>query len=143
MANTIKLEVVSPDKVVYTADINMLIVRSTDGELGILPNHAPLIAGLVPNAMRLLTDDGEQLVAVSGGFMEVQPQKITVLASAAELPINIDVNRAQKAYARAKERLEAFKNTEPKLVDLDMARAETALNRAKARLQATKTAVEK
>lgn len=139
MANKIKLEIVSPEKVVYTTEVNMLIVRSTDGELGILPNHAPLIAGLVPNAMRALNDDGEQLIAVSGGFIEVQPKKITILASAAELPINIDVNRAQKAYARAKERVEAFKNAPAKSNDIDMIRAHAALDRAKARLMATKT----
>lgn len=143
MANKIKLEIVSPEKLVYTTEVNMLIVRSTDGELGILPNHAPLIAGLVPHAMRVKLDTGEQLIAVSGGFIEVQPQKITVLASAAELPINIDVNRAQKAYARAKERVEAFKNTVPRPNDIDMVRAQAALDRAKARLIVTKTAFDK
>lgn len=142
MANKIHLEIVSPKDVAYRADINMLIARSTDGDLGILPNHAPLIAGLVPNAMRVLTDEGEQLIAVSGGFMEVQPKKITILASAAELPINIDVNRAQKAYQRAKERLEAFKKDAPQKRDIDMARAHAALDRAKARLKATKTTFE-
>lgn len=143
MANKIKLEIVSPDKVVCTTEVNMLIVRSTDGELGILPNHAPLIAGLVPHAMRALMDDGEQLIAVGGGFIEVQPQQITVLASAAELPINIDVNRAQKAYARAKERVESFKNTTQRPTDIDMVRAQAALDRAKARLVATKTPFDK
>ena len=81
--STIKLEVVSPDKVVYTEDINMLIVRSTGGELGILPHHAPLVTGLVPHAMRvrISQDRDEQLIAVAGGFMEVTPEKITVLAT--------------------------------------------------------------
>ena len=84
---SIKLEIVSPDKVVYTQDIAMLIVRSTGGELGILPHHAPLVTGLVPHAMRVKLGDGdEQLIAVAGGFMEVTPEKITVLASAAEQP---------------------------------------------------------
>lgn len=86
---TIKLEIVSPDKVVYENDISMLIVRSTGGELGILPHHAPLVAGLVPHAMRIRlgADRDEQLIAVAGGFMEVTPEKITVLATAAEQPI--------------------------------------------------------
>ena len=70
---TIKLEIVSPDKVVYSEDINMLIVRSTAGELGILPHHAPMVAGLIPHAMRVKLDGKEQLIAVAGGFMEVQP----------------------------------------------------------------------
>ena len=75
---TIQLEIVSPDKVVYSADISMLIVRSTGGELGILPHHAPLVTGLMPHAMRVRLggDRDEQLIAVAGGFMEVTPEKI-------------------------------------------------------------------
>ena len=100
--STIQLQIVSPDKVVYEADIAMLIVRSTGGELGILPKHAPLVTGLVPHAMRVKMPEGdEQLIAVAGGFMEVTPEKISVLASAAEQPIDIDINRAKQAYARA------------------------------------------
>lgn len=103
---TIKLEIVSPDKVVYENDISMLIVRSTGGELGILPHHAPLVAGLVPHAMRIRlgADRDEQLIAVAGGFMEVTPEKITVLATAAEQPIDIDINRAKEAMARLRAR---------------------------------------
>lgn len=130
MANTIKLEIVSPQKVVYSTDVNMLIVKSTAGELGFLPNHAPLVAGLMPAPMRLLTDGGEELVSVSGGFVEVQPKKITVLAANAELASEIDVDRARRAYDRAKERLSKG--------DIDVARAEAALSRAKARLRTAK-----
>ncbi len=136
---TIKLEIVSPDKVVYTADISMLIVRSTGGELGILPNHAPLVTGLVPHAMRvrLGADRDEQLIAVAGGFMEVTPQKITVLATAAELPIDIDINRAQQAMERAKKRIAEFHNGSAGTTeDIQVKRAEFALQRAVARLRA-------
>ena len=105
----IKLEIISPNKVVYSADIDMLIVRSIAGDLGIMPKHAPLLAGLVPHAMRAMIDGTENLIAVSGGFIQVQPDKIIVLASAAELPIEIDINRAKKAYERAQKRLESFK----------------------------------
>lgn len=136
---TIKLEIVSPDKVVYTADISMLIVRSTGGELGILPNHAPLVTGLVPHAMRvrLGADRDEQLIAVAGGFMEVTPQKITVLATAAELPIDIDINRAQQAMERAKKRIAEFHNGSAGATeDIQVKRAEFALQRAVARLRA-------
>ena len=141
---TIKLEIVSPDKVVYTNDISMLIVRSTGGELGILPHHAPLVTGLVPHAMRvrLGADRDEQLIAVAGGFMEVTPEKITVLATAAEQPLDIDINRAQEAMARAKARIEAFHQRTPEAKDIDVERAELALQRAIARLRATKTEFE-
>ena len=142
---SIKLEIVSPDRVVYSDDIAMLIVRSTGGELGILPHHAPLVTGLLPHAMHVKFPDREELIAVSGGFMEVQPEKITVLDSAAEEPIDIDINRAQRAYQRAKERIDAFRKgtttAEQKTIDLE--RAEAALRRAIARLDATKTSYDK
>lgn len=140
---TIKLEIVSPDKVVYTADIAMLIVRSTGGELGILPHHAPLVTGLEPHAMRVRfgADRDEQLIAVAGGFMEVTPEKISVLATAAEQPIDIDINRAKEAYARAKERIGSFHQA-PTEGKIDINRAELALHRAMARLRATKIDVE-
>jgi len=130
LTKTIRLEIVSPQKIVYAKDVNMLIVQSTAGSLGFLPNHAPLVAALKPAPMRLLTDDGEELIAVSGGFVEVQPTEITVLAANAERPQEIDVNRAQKAYERAKVRLE-------KREGIDVARAQAALERAKARLKTT------
>lgn len=131
---TIKLEIVSPDKVVYENDISMLIVRSTGGELGILPHHAPLVAGLVPHAMRIRlgADRDEQLIAVAGGFMEVTPEKITVLATAAEQPIDIDINRAKEAMAR----IAAFHQGTPEGKDVDIDRAELALRRSSARLRA-------
>ena len=135
----IKLEIISPNKVVYSADIDMLIVRSIAGDLGIMPKHAPLLAGLVPHAMRAMIDGTENLIAVSGGFIQVQPDKIIVLASAAELPIEIGINRAKKAYERAQKRLESFKENPEVKSDVDTLRARAALERAKARLKATKT----
>ena len=136
---TIKLEIVSPDKVVYTADIDMLIVRSTDGELGILPHHAPLVTGLVPHAMRVKMEGTEKLVAVGGGFMEAQPEKISVLASVAELPEDIDADRARKSMERAKQRIEAYKAGGEARGDINILRAEASLQRALARLKALGT----
>lgn len=126
---TILLEVATPDKgEVFSKEINMLIVRSICGELGILPKHARLLTELTPHAMRIKEGGGETQLFVSGGFMEVTPDKITILADAAENPDDIDVERAKSAYNRASERL-AKKNAE---IDID--RAEAALARAKARL---------
>ena len=139
---TIKLEIVSPDRVVYAADIDMLIARSTGGEIGILPKHIPLVTGLQPHAMKIHVDAKEQLIAVAGGFMEVTPEKITVLATAAEEPIDIDVNRAQRAYERAQERLKRLRELpEQERADIDEARATLALKRAIARLQTAKAAM--
>lgn len=135
----IKLEIISPNKVVYSADIDMLIVRSIAGDLGIMPKHAPLLAGLVPHAMRAMIDGTENLIAVSGGFIQVQPDKIIVLASAAELPIEIDINRAKKLMNVHKNVWKAFKENPEVKSDVDTLRARAALERAKARLKATKT----
>ena len=137
---TIKLEIVSPERVVYAADIDMLIARSTGGEIGILPKHIPLVTGLEPHAMKIHVDAKEQLIAVAGGFMEVTPDKITVLATAAEEPIAIDINRAQRAYERAQERLQKLReDPEAQASIIDEQRASLALKRAAARLQTAKT----
>ena len=127
--STILLEVATPDKGdVYKNDINMLITRSICGELGILPKHARLMTELIPHAMRIKETGGETKIFISGGFMEVTPEKITILADAAENPDDIDVERAKAAYNRASERLNK------KDPDIDIDRAEAALARAKARL---------
>ena len=137
---TIKLEIVSPDRVVYAADIDMLTARSTGGEIGILPKHIPLVTGLEPHAMKIHVDAKEQLIAVAGGFMEVTPDKITVLATAAEEPIDIDINRAQRAYERAQERLQRLReDPDAQASIIDEQRASLALKRAAARLQTAKT----
>lgn len=132
---TILLEVATPDKgEVYKNDINMLITRSICGELGILPKHANLLTALIPHVMRIKEGGGEVQLFVSGGFMEVTPKKITVLADAAEKPEDIDVERAKTAYQRANERVTTYKNSPKSHEDIDIDRAEAALARAKARL---------
>jgi len=91
--------------------------------------------------MKIHVDAKEQLIAVAGGFMEVTPDKITVLATAAEEPIDIDINRAQRAYDRAQERLQLLRES-PDTQDgiIDEQRVILALKRAAARLQTAKTA---
>lgn len=132
---TILLEVATPDKgEVFSKDINMLIVRSICGELGILPKHARLLTELIPHAMRIKVDGGENQLFVGGGFMEVTPEKITILADSAESPDDIDVERAKAAYKRAEERVTAYKTAPKSHEEIDIVRAEAALARAKARL---------
>lgn len=129
MAKTIQLDIVTPDKTVFSQAINMVIARTTDGDIGVLPGHIPLIAGLQIWPLRVLTDEGEKEIALCGGFIEVQPEKVTILAPCAEMPENIDVARAQAARERAEIRLK----TAP--ADMDMERAELALKRAMMRLK--------
>ncbi|MBQ7454388.1 MAG: ATP synthase F1 subunit epsilon [Selenomonadaceae bacterium] len=132
---TILLEVATPDKgEIFSKDINMLITRSIAGELGILPKHANLLTALVPNALRIKEGGTETQLFVSGGFMEVTPDKITILADSAEVPEDIDVERARAAYKRAKDRVDTFKSAPKAHEDIDIERAEAALARAKARL---------
>lgn len=136
---TIKLEIVSPDKMVFSEAVQMVIVRSTGGELGILPHHAPLLTGIVPHVMRVKRNDAEEFISVCGGFMEVTPEKISVLASAAELPAEINIDRAQKAFVRAEKRLKLLQDSPEEHKDIDYERAHAALERAKARIQTSKT----
>lgn len=126
---TVRLDIVTPEKLVYSEDVNMVIARATDGDIGVLPGHAPLITGLAVWPLRVLKEDGEHRIAVCGGFMEVQPTKVTILASCAELPGEIDIARAKAARERAEERLNGEQ------ADIDVARAEAALKRAVTRLQ--------
>ncbi len=129
MANKIRLDIVTPERIVYSEDVNMVIARATDGDVGILPGHAPLVAGLDVWPLRVLNDEGERQISVCGGFIEVKPDKVTILAACAELPGEIDVKRAAAAKERAEGRL---KDAQP---DIDVQRAEAALRRALVRLR--------
>lgn len=125
---TIKVSIVTPDGPVYEADVEMVSTKAKSGELGILPGHIPLVAPLEIGAVRLKKDGRTEFVAVSGGFLEVRPDKVTVLAQAAEKAEDIDVARAKAAKERAERRLQAKQD------DIDFKRAELALRRALNRL---------
>ncbi len=130
MANKIRLDIVTPEKIAYSQDVGMVIARATDGDIGILPGHAPLVAGLAIWPLRILKEEeGEMHISVTGGFIEVQPDKVTILASTAELPDEIDVDRATAAKERAEARLK------DRVEGLDITRAEAALRRALVRLR--------
>ena len=127
--NKIKLDIVTPERVTYSENVNMVIARAVDGDVGILPGHAPMIAALDTWPMRVLRDDGEIKIAISGGFLEARPKKVTILTNSAELPSEIDVKRAQAAKERAESRLKSKEG-------VDIERAEIALKKATTRLQA-------
>ncbi|GBF11818.1 F0F1 ATP synthase subunit epsilon [Tepidibacillus infernus] len=128
--STIRLEIVTPERKVYSDDVNMVIVRGEMGELGILPKHAPFVTPLVISPVRIKKDGKEQLIAISGGFLEVNENKVIILAETAELPEEIDVNRAIAAKERAESRL-ATTGKE----DWDFKRAQAALQRALNRIR--------
>ena len=129
---TVLVNVVTPDGPVYDADVEMVSVKAQSGELGILPGHIPMVAPLQIGAVRLKKGSSTELVAVTGGFIEVRPDKVTILAQAAETAESIDVARAEAAKKRAEERLNQ------KTDNIDFKRAELALQRAINRLNVTK-----
>lgn len=133
MAGSFTLNVVSPTGAVYSDEVEFLVVPGEAGELGILPNHSPLMATLKIGVIRITKDGKVNKMALSGGFVEVGGNKVNILAESAEIADTIDIARAKAAKERAEQRL-ASKNA-----DIDMVRAELALLRAVARLRATET----
>ena len=125
----IRLEIVTAEKQVYSGDVDVIIAPGIDGELAILPRHAPLMTMLRPGELRLRQGGEETSLAVTGGFMEVRPDKVTVLADAAERADEIDIERAEAAMRRAEDRLMTHRN------EIDVARAQAALQRSLARLK--------
>ncbi len=129
MAKTITVEIITAERVVYREDVNMVVAPGIEGQLGILPRHAALLTALQPGELRVKKDGQEVSMSVTGGFIEVRPDKVTVLADAAERSEEIDVARAEAAMKRAQERLKT-KDAEQ---DLEVAIA--ALRRASVRLK--------
>jgi len=128
------LSIVTPEKVYCEVDINSLVVPGTEGYLGILSNHAPLISSLKPGKIEYKDSENKEIVlAVSGGFIEVSDNKATILADAVETTNEIDIERAKKARDRAKDRIEKKSSEADSDVNID--RARVALLRALNRLR--------
>jgi len=127
----IRLEIVTGERVVYDDDVDTVVAPGSEGELGVLPHHAALMTTLQPGELRVRKDGQEVLMAVSGGFMEVLPHKVTILADTAERAEDIDIARSEQARKRAQDRLaEAAKGGE-----IDPARAQAAMRRALVRIK--------
>ena len=127
----IRVEIVSQDRPVFEGDVDIVVAPGEDGEMGILPHHAPLLTTLKPGVLKVRAGGHEELFAISGGVMEVQPTLVTVLADAAERAEEIDISRAEEARKRAEASLLAGvpRNSEAYLS------AEAALRRSNLRLQ--------
>lgn len=133
MAGTFALRIVSPEGDVLNENVEFVVLPGGAGELGILPNHAPLIAGLEIGVVRYTLNGNVKRLALAGGFVEVADNSATVLADTAELSEQIDLPRAQEAKERAKKRLSDASS------EIDLKRAELALRRARARINASET----
>jgi len=130
----IRCEIVSQDRMVFEGDADIVIVPGVEGEMGILPNHAPLLSTLKFGILKVRRGGREEVFTVAGGVVEVQPEIITVLADAAENVAEIDVARAEAALRRADEFL---KTGPPPDTDAYLA-MEAALRRSSLRLDAVR-----
>ena len=128
---TIKLEIVTAEQQIFSDEVDSILAPGIDGELGILPHHAPLMTMLQPGELVIRKGGEESDFAVTGGFLEVLPDKVIILADACERSDAIDTARAEAAIKRAEEQLKAAGPGLPE----DHARAEASLRRALARLK--------
>ena len=127
---TMQLDIVTAEGVTYSDHVNGLVAPGVDGELGILPNHTPLLTILQPGEIRIIKEGEEDTyIAVSGGFLEVMANKVVLLADTAERADEIDEARAEEAVRRAQERLEH------RVSDMDLERALASLRKSQARIK--------
>ena len=132
MADVFEVKIIEPDGMFFEGDGTFLEFASVEGRMGVYPNHIPLTTILQPCVVKIHIGQEVKKCAVMGGFVEVQKEKVTMLAEDAKWPEEIDIARAKAAKKRAEERLLK------KGADIDLMRAEIALKRAMARLSVTK-----
>lgn len=126
---TFRLEIVTAERMIFSEDVSAVIAWGVEGQLAILPHHAPLMTMLQPGDLMIRKDKEEEYVVISGGFLEVRPDKVIILADACERADEIDIARAEEAKKRAQETMKAAPLT------ADAAMAEASLRRSLARLK--------
>ena len=131
MGDKIHLKVITHEKVVLEQEVDELYVQATDGRLGILKNHLPVICALNIGVTKIINDEQERQIATMGGILQFENNKATILTDNAELDCDIDVARAMQAKERALARLKAKDD------NLDLVRAQLALSKAIARISAS------
>lgn len=129
MAEKLHVDIVTVEGRRFKGDADFLVAPGSEGELGVLPHHIPLLTALAPGSVKVRNDGEERYFFVSGGFLDVRPDQVTVLADAAERAEDIDEARAEESRRRAESLLQQ------KLSDTDQAAASAALARAEARLR--------
>lgn len=131
-SNSFLLRIISPDRIFYEGQVNMVEFNTTEGEVGILPGHIPMTVIVKPGIINITESEGEKEAALHSGFAEILPECITILAEVIEWPEEIDAARAEAAKERAEERLRN------RAAETDIVRAEIALQRAITRIQILK-----
>ena len=127
-----RLEIVTAERILFEGEVDVVVVPGADGEIGVLPKHAALMTVLQPGELRYRTGDREEQFVVTGGFVEVRGDRVSVLADAAEHIDEIDMARVEEAIARAQERIAEQRG------DVDLERALSSLRRARVRLNVTR-----
>lgn len=127
--NIFKVEIITPDRIFYTGEATMIEFNTVEGEIGVYANHIPLTTVLAPGIVTITNGDEVREAAVHAGFAEILGDRVTLLAEIAEWPDEIDESRAERARARAQERLAAKDAT------TDLKRAEFALRKALVRIE--------
>ena len=127
-----KLRIITPDRVFYEGTADMIEFNTTEGEIGVLPGHIPMTVIIKPGVLTITEKDEVKEAALHSGFVEILPDRMTILAEVVEWPGEIELERAEAAKRRAEERIKSH------APETDMARAETALMRAVARIQVLK-----
>ena len=130
--NDFKLRIITPDRIFYEGDVEMVEFNTTEGEVGILPGHIPMAVILKPGVLTITEGEETKEAALHAGFAEILGDKVTIMAEIVEWPDEIDLERAEAARERAEERI---KTVSP---DVDKLRAEAALMRAVARISVLK-----
>ena len=125
-----QVEIITPDRIFFAGEADMLEFNTADGEIGVYKNHIPLTTVLEPGVVIIHNGDEQKVAAVHAGFAEILGEKVTLLAELAEWPDEIDIHRAEEAKIRAERRI--HDNSQ------DIDRAELALKRAMLRLEMTK-----
>ncbi len=129
MADVMKLKVITPEKQFYEGEVAMVELTTTEGQIGIYPNHIPLMAVVAPGLLKIHEKGEVKKTSLMAGFITIMPDLVTIMAEVAEWPEEIDFKRAEEARTRAERRLSSND------ADLDVLRAEMALKRALVRLE--------
>ncbi len=113
MADPLQVEVVSADEVVWSGTSTLIIAKTVDGDMGILPGHAPVLAVLAPGGVEIVTEDASrEVVAVDGGFLSVAQGRVSILSEYARMADEISIDQAERELADAQARLDAGEDTE-------------------------------
>ncbi|MCP4664792.1 MAG: F0F1 ATP synthase subunit epsilon [Deltaproteobacteria bacterium] len=129
-------EIVTPEKVLVSQEVDTVVAPGSEGEFGVLPGHTHFLSGIVPGELRYQSGKTKEAMIVTSGFAEVSNDKVSILVDAAEKAGDIDIKRAQEAMERARERLAKERKTE----EIDFIRAEASLKRAVARIKVAEKA---